>query len=274
MAVARRLQLSVLAAELPAIAEAINLDEANDALSQSGRRFRAVWNEVGPQPDADALKRGLLACQFAADGFTEEYDSGLLARTTTGAVATTSSALSGGHSGLPPFIAASKIMTSARGLALALHGVTDAALRRSRMAFAIIIGLAAIAGGALGVAIASEGTQPVLTSFGFAVVFAIWVVGLWRAPKHRRGGWFKRYARYLGLTLAVVIGCAVVSLIPWLIGTLLDPCPKRGDKVTDCFRGDVEAFITGLEPAFVVLALVLGAMVFGWKAVAPPSQDA
>jgi hypothetical protein len=121
------------------------------------------------------------------------------------------------------------------------------------------------------VAIAADGTQPVLQTFGFAVIFAVWVVGLWRSPTQPYGKWFVRYARYLMLTLVVVVGCALVSLIPWLIARWLEPCPKVGEKVSDCFRGDVEAFVTGLEPAFVVLALVLGAMVFGWKAVAPSS---
>jgi hypothetical protein len=287
LAVARRIQLAILATELPAIAEAVELDEARDALSPSGRDFRAVWKDIGSRPDAAARKKGLVACEFAAEGFLEEYDSGLLARCATGATATATSALAGKHSGLPGFIAKSRIMTSGRGLALALHGVVDAALRRSKIAFAIIIGLTALAGGALGVAAAADKTQPVLTSFGFAILLAAWAVGLWRFPKPvpkrerdidtqalapPKRSWFKwllRYSGYLLLTLAVAAFCAVVAAIPWLAGELIDECPKEGDKVTDCFWGKVEAAFADLEPAFIVLALVLGAMFFGWKAVSP-----
>jgi len=287
MAVARRIQLSILAQELPAIATAVELDEANQALSQSGRDFRAEWTNVGPNPGPEKLSAGLRACEFAAEGFLEEYDSGLLARSATGAAAIATSALAGSRSGLPGLVGKSKIMTGARGLSLALHGVVDAALRRSKFAFAIIIGLTAVAGGALGVAAALDGTQPGLTSFGFAVVFAAWVVGLWRSPKilptrqdrvapdamkPPKQHWFKwllRYARYLLLTFVTLVICAGIARIPWALGEWIDPCPKEGGKATDCFQGDVEEFITGLEPAFIVIAVVVGAVVFGWQAASP-----
>jgi hypothetical protein len=277
----------MLADELPAIADAVALDEARDALSFSGRNFRAAWDRVGPSPKPEQLKKALVACEFAADGFREEYDSGLLARSASGAVATATSALAGTHSGLPDFIAKSKVMTSARGLGLALNGLVDTALRRSKGAFAIIIALTALAGGALGVAATADGTQPALTGFGFAVVLAAWVVGLWRSPKLLKARsrkapgealeppkqsalrWLLRYARYLLLTVTVVIVCVAIAWIPWAAAKQLDPCPKKDNKVTDCFRGDVEKVITDLEPAFIVLAIVLGAMVFGWKAAAP-----
>ena len=178
LAVARRIQLSILQAELPGIAVAVNSDEARDALSSTGKLFRANWQDVASPPTPEQCERGLNACNFASKGFTDEYDSGLLARSGSGAAATTASALAGKRSGLPGFVTKRKLITSLRGLALAVHGLLDAAVRRSRIAFAGIIVLTAAAGALLGAAIIAEGSQPGLTTLGFTILLAAWIVAL------------------------------------------------------------------------------------------------
>ena len=260
LAVARRIQLSILQVELPGVAAAVNADEARDALSPTGKLFRAAWKDVASPPTPEQCERGLKACNFASKGFADEYDSGLLARSGSGAAATTASALAGKQSGLPGFVTKSKLITSLRGLALAVHGLLDAAVRRSRIAFAGIIVLTAAAGALLGAAIVAEGSQPGLTTLGFTILLAAWIVAL---VTHRH------FWRNVGWTV-LVIGLGLgFALLPRL-ATLIEPCPAG----EDCFRGDVETFILDLEPIFIVIALVVGAAAFGWRAVAPPAQTA
>ena len=257
LAVARRIQLSILQRELPGIAVAVNGDEARDALSSTGKLFRAAWQDVASPPTPEQCERGLKACNFAAKGFTDEYDSGLLARSGSGAAATTASALAGKQSGLPEFVTTSKLVTSMRGLALAVHGLLDAAVRRSRIAFAGIIVLTAAAGALLGAAIVAEGSQPGLTTLGFTILLAAWIVAL---VTHRH------FWRNVGWTVLVIGLCLAFALLPRL-ATLIEPCPAG----EDCVRGDIETFIVNLEPFFIVIALVVGAAAFGWRAVAPPA---
>ena len=260
LAVARRIQLSILATELPGVDAAVRLDEAGEALSQTGRDFRAVWNGAGGDAPPEHLQRGLRACNFAATGFEGERDSGLLARGATGAAATTASALSGAHSGLPELIAKSKITSSARGLALAVHGLVDSAIRRSPMAFATMIGAMAAGGAMLAAAVVAAGSQPVLTGAGFTILLAGWIVGLWRS----QSPW-----RYALISLGVAAVCAAIALIPSFV-SLLEACPKNADgTVSDCFRGDVEDAFNTLEPVFIVVALLLAAVIFGARAGAP-----
>jgi predicted acylesterase/phospholipase RssA len=257
LAVARRIQLSILQVELPGIAVAVSSDEARDALSSTGKLFRAAWQDVASPPTPEQCERGLRACNFASKGFTDEYDSGLLARSGSGAAATTASALAGKQSGLPDFVTKSKLITSLRGLALAVHGLLDAAVRRSRIAFAGIIVLTAAAGALLGAAIVAEGSQPGLTTLGFTILLAAWIVAL---VTHRH------FWRNVAWTVVVIGLCLGFALLPRL-ATLIEPCPAG----EDCFRGDVETFVVDLEPIFIVIALVVGAAAFGWRAVAPPA---
>jgi predicted acylesterase/phospholipase RssA len=261
LAVARRIQLSILAEELPGVAQAVKLDEARQALSQSGKNFQAVWDGMAACPSPAQLKQALLACEFAAEGFKAEYDSGLLARSASGAAATTTSALAGNRSGLPDVIRKSQIMTALRGLGLALNGLVDAALRRSKIAFALIITLTAAAGALLAAAIVAEGSQPAFTNLGFTVLLAAVIIALWRGrPRWRNVAW----------AIVVALICAGIAAIPRL-GTLIPDCPAD-DK--DCWYGGVEDFIVGLEPAFVVIALIVAATAIGWRAVAPPPRSA
>ncbi len=58
LAVARRIQLSILAEELPGVAQAVRLDEARQALSQSGRNFQAVWEGMADVPQPGAAQAG------------------------------------------------------------------------------------------------------------------------------------------------------------------------------------------------------------------------
>lgn len=257
LAVARRIQLAILQRELPGIAVAVNCDEARDALSPTGKLFRAAWQDVASPPTPEQCERGLKACNFASKGFKDEYDSGLLARSGSGAAATTASALAGKQSGLPDFVTRSKVITSLRGLALAVHGLLDAAVRRSRIAFAGIIVLTAAAGALLGAAIVAEGSQPGLTTLGFTILLAAWIVAL---VTHRH---FWRNVAWTALVIGLCLGFA---LLPRL-ATLIEPCPAG----EDCVRGDIETFIVNLEPFFIVIALVVGAAAFGWRAVAPPA---
>jgi patatin-related protein len=261
LVVARRIQLSILATELPGVARAVELDEERDSLSQSGKNFRAAWKDVATPPTPEQRKEGLVACEFAAEGFKAEYDSALLARSASGAGATTASALAGTRSGLPDFIRTSGIMTSGRGFALAAYGLVDAALRRSRGAFALIIILTAAAGALLGAALVADGSQPALTNLGFTILIAAWLVALWR------GRYFWRNVVW---TVVVIAVCAGIALLPRL-GLLIEDCPSDDE---DCFLGKAEDFIVGLEPAFIVIALIVGAAAFGWRAVAPPARAA
>ena len=215
LAVARRIQLSILQRELPGIAVAVNADEARDALSSTGKLFRAAWQDVASPPTPEQCERGLKACNFASKGFTDEYDSGLLARSGSGAAATTASALAGKQSGLPVFVTKSKVITSLRGLALAVHGLLDAAVRRSRIAFAGIIVLTAAAGALLGAAAVAEGSQPGLTTLGFTILLAAWIVAL---VTHRH------FWRNVGWTVLVIGACLAFALLPRL-ATLIKPCP-------------------------------------------------
>ena len=58
---------------------------------------------------------------------------------------------------------------------------------------------------------------------------------------------------YLLLTVLVILGCALVALIPWIVGEVLDACPKSD---AGCWRDDVTSFFAKAEPAFIVIALV------------------
>ena len=275
MVVARRIQLAMLAKELPAIAKAVRLDEARQALSQSGRNFRAVWHDAGGDATPEQRRDGLRACHFAAEGFTAEYDSGLLARSASGAAATAASVLAGARSGMPDLVTKSRITASARGLTLAVHGLVDAALRESPMAFALIVVLTAVAGALLGIAFIADGAQPGLIGLGFTIALAAWFVALWRTPtgtstrEPDRWRRLRQFLRHLGWTAGVILRAAAIALIPWMLGLLLPACPERDGKPTDCWQGDVESFIDGLEPAFIVFALVWAAAAFGRRAARP-----
>jgi hypothetical protein len=260
IAVARRIQIAILAEELPKLATAVRLDESADALSKSGEDFLATWYDKGDTKPLDRLKNGLAACNFAAPGFAAERNSSLLARNASTAAATGASAFSGKQSGLPDLVTKSRIMTATRGVALAVHGLVDTALSRSKVAFATIIVAMAAAGALLAAAALADGAQPALSSLGFVLLLAGWIVGLMKSG---------RFWPYFGITVAVVLACGLFALIPWGIGELIHDCPKVGDKVTDCRRGDVESFIVGLEPAFIVIALVGGAVAFGSAKIAP-----
>ena len=261
LAVARRIHLAILSTELQGVAEAVRLDEANNALSQTGRDFQAVWNDAGDSASPEQLQSALRACNFATKGFEGEQESGLLARNASGAAATTASALAGKHSGLPSLVTKSKLTSAVRGLALAVYAMVDSTIRRSLTAFATMVLLMAAGGALLAAAVVADGTQPGFSGFGFTLVLAGWIVGLLRSG---------HFLRYTLLTTVVVAGCAALALAPWIIGELLSPCPENASgAVTDCTRGDIESFIKGLEPGFVVLALVAGAIGFGSSAVAP-----
>ena len=260
IAVARRIQIAILDQELPELAEAVRLDGCAGALSRSGDDFLAKWYDNGDKKPLDRLKNGLDACDFAAPGFADEGDSSLLARNASTAAATAATAFSGKQSGLPDLVTKSRIMTATRGVALAVHGLVGTALSRSRVAFATMIVAMAAAAALLAAAALADGAQPALSGLGFTLLLAGWIIGLWRA---------KRFWPYFGLTVLVIGACAAVALIPWGIGELIRDCPKVGDTVTECTEGKIESFVGGLEPAFIVLAIVGGAAAFGSRTIAP-----
>ena len=140
-----------------------------------------MWNGAAGQKAPDRFKKALEACDFAEPGFAEERDSALLARVASNAAATTGSALAGSHSGLPDIVRKSKIVNAVRGVGLAVHGLVDSALSRSRVAFATMIVAMAAAGALLAAAALADGAQPGLSSLGFALLLAGWILGLWRA---------------------------------------------------------------------------------------------
>lgn len=257
LAVSRRLQLEILTEELKELAAAVDEDEDQCALSQSGRDFRRAWGE-GTDSSPEALAKALRACDFAKHAFAGEGGSDLLAQQASSAAATAVSALAGERSGLPDAVRRflGPGLAAARGVALVVHGTLTAAISRSRTAVVAIIGAMAIAGALLAVAVLAEGSQPVLVSTGFTVLLSGWIVGFWRS-RHR---WF-----YVPATLLVVIVCILVALIPWI---LTGACPtSAAGKPTSC-----ERFLQPLEPVFVVLALVGGAAASGSRALAPKAR--
>jgi patatin-related protein len=132
LAIARRLQLAILADELPQLAAAVQLDEAAGALTEPGTVFLGAWGSAPGDRTPAELVTALDACRFAAPGFGGEQGSDLLARDGSTAAAATAAALAGGRSGLPGWVTKMGLLRTLRGVALALYALVGPALAASR----------------------------------------------------------------------------------------------------------------------------------------------
>src|SRR5262249_35040077 len=119
LAIARRLQLEILADDLPTVAAAVSYDAKRGARGPIGDAFTAAWEAAGGRPDG--LVAALQACAFGG----EEFDAGekLLRVDATNAVGTTLSAIVGDSSGLPGVIRGLPPLHWARRLAIVLWRV-------------------------------------------------------------------------------------------------------------------------------------------------------
>ena len=230
-AVARRIQLEVLVAELPNVARAITA-ERGASVSASAKSFaEAVLDaerrggSAGIHP-ADAV--GLFPkCEVGLERISGEYGSDLFTATASTAAAVAVSAAAGKRSGLGTLRA---VLSSLRGFTLALYVLASSAVGKSGTPFAVLMTLLATGGAILGLAVADQKPSGALLWLGLALVAA-------------------------GLTLA-----ALRSVPWWVLGFIL---ASVAAVILPLEALDRRGPLNDLRPALIVAVLVVASMLLG-----------
>jgi patatin-related protein len=144
-AIARRLQLGILAEELGPVAEAVRDDDAAGSADTEANRFADRVREAGKEPAAAAIVDLFRSCKIGLERLSLD-GSPLMARTATHAAAVTTAAVGGKYSGLGT--RALKVRRGVRGVGLALFLLVRNAMVGTRIG-AMAVTAALAAGGAL-----------------------------------------------------------------------------------------------------------------------------
>jgi patatin-related protein len=254
-AVARRLQLDIACDELPSIATAIQVDLESGAaripealvFAQAMKEGQDGAKRPPTRLTSEEAVRLFPLCKVGAEKIARERGSDLFAETvgTTAAVAV--SAGQGKTSGLAKMLRT--LLASVRGFSLALWMMTTSVLRGSKMGTAAIVGMLAVGGALVALALLTTNPPALVVSVGAAVLAAGLAVAFLRA-----GSLLAILIALLGVTIATLPYLASQAS-GWLEGRegtwWADSLSWLGDHTED------------LGPIFVVVGIVIGAMLLG-----------
>lgn len=248
-AVARRLQLDILGAELRPVAEAVRDDEAAGAAATGSTRFAERVLAAGEKPSVAKVVELFRHCKIGGER-VEMDGSVLMARTASHTAAVTTAAVGGRYSGLGT--RALRLRRSVRGIGLALFLMVRNAMAGTRIGAMAVTGALAAGGALLAIGLlAGHGGAQVL---GAVLLLA----GLGAAGLRNR--WKGALAGMLVAAVAAAAPRVAVLIADWR--TAKEGEPKWAYDALDTF-----------EPIWVVLWLVLGAVWLGTRSIVWPPRD-
>lgn len=133
--VARRLQLRILMEELPNVVASVHYDRDLRASDIAGARFLANYpTPVGQTPTPEAAVRGFKACDIGTESLAAEAGYDLFTSTASRIAAVSVNAVGGTRLGLS---ALNVLIGALKTFVMAFYLLGQAAVRRSRTAFAV-----------------------------------------------------------------------------------------------------------------------------------------
>jgi patatin-related protein len=245
-AVARRIQLEAIVAELPWIADAIENDREAGAYEPpkawnfkkavDDARAAAVATGRSNGIDPDAAVRLFSQCEVGKERISGEVRSDLFTTTATTAAAVMVSAAGGSRSGVPVL---GMLLKSVRGFVLSLYTLARAAASKTGSQIALLIMLLAAGGAILAFALPLDKALPGwLTTIGIVLVLAGITLAALRA-----GGL---------ATVALLVATVVLAIVPYVLLRYHYPSHWVAAKT-----------FHALAPAAPIIALIGGSVLLG-----------